>query len=566
MRGQIANGRAKALAAAILLSVSLAGSSWAVTAESPAKALEVPNDLAVRYGEEMYRKGVLPSGEPMMAVVKDDIPVEGTAFSCESCHLRGGMGSTEGGVYTPPTNGSRLFQPLKKFFRGVEVKYGEDPLVRPAYTDRSLAELLRYGMDPTGRIINDVMPRYELNDTDMGYMIAFLKKLSAEFSPGVSDTTVRFATIYTEDASPEDRDALVSTLEAYVTSKNATSRYFRSPRTASDRIMAKSMLRSKAIDTRNVALSQWVLKGPPETWRSQLDEYLRTDPVFAVLGGVTGDGEWRPVHAFCEDNRLPCIFPSTDFPVISDSEWYTLYVSKGYYQEGEAAARYLNNEIDSFRNKKVVQLVRDSRIGKALADGFGETWQGFERPALKTVLLKEGEPLTRSRVEKVLATEKPAALLVWDDAGAIPALDAVTGKNRTKMVFLSSSYLGDRMLQIPEKIRGVTYLAYPYRLPQDIPLDPMGGELHFQVADNKVAKQAFALVQVVSMAMMELRSNYYRDTFLDVISNSMDRVVPLYERLSFGPGQRYASKGCYIVQLSPGSKPELVKKSPWVIH
>jgi hypothetical protein len=39
-----------------------------------------------------------------------------------------------------------------------------------------------------------------------------------------------------------------------------------------------------------------------------------------------------------------------------------------------------------------------------------------------------------------------------------------------------------------------------------------------------------------------------------------------YPRLSFGPGQRYASKGCYIVQLSSGEKPEVIRKSDWVIH
>jgi hypothetical protein len=45
-----------------------------------------------------------------------------------------------------------------------------------------------------------------------------------------------------------------------------------------------------------------------------------------------------------------------------------------------------------------------------------------------------------------------------------------------------------------------------------------------------------------------------------------DIEMPLYERLSFGPDQHYASKGCYIVQLAHGEKPELVKKSEWVIH
>ncbi|MDA8240180.1 MAG: hypothetical protein M0Z67_07390 [Nitrospiraceae bacterium] len=39
-----------------------------------------------------------------------------------------------------------------------------------------------------------------------------------------------------------------------------------------------------------------------------------------------------------------------------------------------------------------------------------------------------------------------------------------------------------------------------------------------------------------------------------------DEIYPLYPRFSFGPGQRYGSKGCYIVQLARGPKPELIKK------
>jgi hypothetical protein len=44
-----------------------------------------------------------------------------------------------------------------------------------------------------------------------------------------------------------------------------------------------------------------------------------------------------------------------------------------------------------------------------------------------------------------------------------------------------------------------------------------------------------------------------------------DMYYPLYEKVTFGPGQRYASKGCYIVQLAAGGNPELERRSEWII-
>jgi hypothetical protein len=65
---------------------------------------------------------------------------------------------------------------------------------------------------------------------------------------------------------------------------------------------------------------------------------------------------------------------------------------------------------------------------------------------------------------------------------------------------------------------------------------------------------------------MMMRGEYYRDFLFDVIGMMEDLYPPLYERLSFGPGQRYASKGCFIVQLGKGEKPQLEKRSEWVVQ
>jgi hypothetical protein len=65
-----------------------------------------------------------------------------------------------------------------------------------------------------------------------------------------------------------------------------------------------------------------------------------------------------------------------------------------------------------------------------------------------------------------------------------------------------------------------------------------------------------------------LLQNLYRDRLLELFDMMGDQYynIALYPRFSFGQGQRYASKGCYIVQLTEMPEPALVKRSDWVIH
>jgi len=529
-------------------------------------------------GERMYREGLLPSGEPMQAYVKGDLPVPGTAFTCVSCHLRSGLGSVEGGVVTPPTNGDKLFQPFQLLFKGLEQKYFPLPPRRPAYTDVTLAEVIRSGTTPAGGALNDVMPRYFLEDGDMEDLLFYLKELSSRYSPGISAASLHFATVITDGVNPEDRDAMLAPLEQYIAIKNNQAKAYKAPGNRS-RQMAENMLVSKELATRSVTLSRWVLKGPPQTWRKQLEEYNRREPAFALLGGISS-GEWKPVHDFSEENHVPCLFPMTDLPVVSETDWYTLYPSKGYYQEGEAAARYLHADGVVPEGGAVVQIMRDSPEGKALATGFRQAWLDAGHPAPTTVTLGAAQTVTGDLLRGITA-KKPAAIMVWDGPEMLPALQALaTAENRPASVFISARYLDKGLWSVPDQVRPFTYITYPHTFALNVAYSSMGSaklqedrqktlnraNVLIKSKAQEMASLGASLTQLLTMALMDMRGNYYRDTFFDVIGMVADQPSSVFGRLSFGPGQRYASKGCYVVQLSEGPTPELVKKSDWVIH
>jgi hypothetical protein len=168
-------------------------------------------------------------------------------------------------------------------------------------------------------------------------------------------------------------------------------------------------------------------------------------------------------------------------------------------------------------------------------------------------------------VQKLVAREKPGAIVLWDGPAALLELEALAmASNRPEMVLVSSSYLGKGLWALKEEVRDFTYITYPFRL-EDKP-DQWNSSFIHSGNTTKEANQAYSIREVLTTALMDMRGNYYRDNFLDAIGMMDDLEVPLYVRLSFGPGQRYASKGCYIVQLSRGEKPHLVRKSDWVIY
>jgi len=528
---------------------------------------------ALRMGERMYRDGILPSGEPLTAMVKGDIPMEGHQFTCANCHQRSGFGSMEGTIRTPPINSAQLYAPLSKF-KGVPVRRRseailETELYRPAYTDETLARAMRTGQDPAGRQMDSTMPVYFLNDRDMDILVFYLKNLSTGLEAGVTDTDLHFATIITDEVSTADREAMLVPLQYYINNWRISRQMERGARAGG------FVQEGEAHELRRSSLAVWDLKGPSDTWRTQLEDYYRREPVFALLGGIT-TREWAPIHKFCEDHKVPAIFPITDFPVTSDVGSYTFYLSKGLYQEGEAAARYLHRKEDMPKELSIVQVFRDDRAGRTLSGAFEETWVRLGHGAPENRMLA-GKEAPNAGFWKGIAEKNSGhrVVLVWLDAAAFPGLDILTSSSRSTpdMIFASSSLLGSRMYSLPEKQRPYVYLTFPYSLPQESRIYKTNiatalKKNNIPVTNPDITFKMYSLFSILSGPLSRMRTYVYRDYFIELLeaTSDMSMTPVVYPRISFGTGQRYASKGCYIIQLSGGPEPELIKRSEWIIQ
>lgn len=435
--------------------------------------------------------------------------------SCASCHRRSGYGASEGGAFVPPVTGPFLFERrperadlFRELYQEVQSKtYSariRDPRPRPAYTEASLARAVREGIDPAGRKLSPLMPRYPLSDADMRHLAAYLRTLSAVPAPGVDAEAIHFATVFTPDVAPAERRAVLAVMEAFFQRKNADTEGLL--RHAGGSPWYKDDL---AKGFRKWVLHVWDLEG--QDWRGQLETRMREQPVFALLSGAD-------VHDFCESEAVPCLFPGTLLP--ADSGDYTIYFNSGLAGEARALASHLEP------STRIVQVYRDTEEGRVLAEAFRKSFPGIEDP-------------------------KATDLVLWlEEKDFVAMAPSLTGYRR---IYLSAS-LVEPSPELP--LREKLVFTYPYTLPgREGPhayrarawLRSRG----IEATHERQQLNAFYALSLAEHALDHMAGSFSRDFFVESVEREAEvELNPgVFPRLSLGPGQRFASKGCYLVRL-----------------
>ena len=528
-------------------------------------AVEAPDRAAPnRAGQSIYRDGLLASGQPVRATVQKSVVLKGADAACAKCHRRSGLGGSEGQNVIRPIAGKLLFSPTHAERTGWFAASTKGATGRPAYTRATLARALREGVDPAGRALDPLMPRYALSDADIAQLKAYLEGLSTTTAPGVTDTEIHFSTIIAPDVQPDKRDAMLEVMQAFFRDKNAGTRQ----ETRRREIGRKQMYRGY----RTWVFHPWVLSGPPETWREQLAAYYRRQPVFAVIGGL-GGGDWKPVHGFCEALEVPCVFPDVDYPDVSGTGYYPLYFTRGVTLEAEVLARHLLLAGQGGKAGTVVQVYRDHALGRLPAQALRDALQ---RHGGKTVIdypLTDAGRMPAEFLTMLSRNESPYVLVVWLDSADLDALELtrVPPASLTEM-YVSASLSAMRRPDLPEPWLSRLHMVYPFDLPanRNLRLARMKAWLqarNIPFADERTQANAFFAATVTGEAMSHLGENFSRDYFIERIEQMTQNALSssIYPHLSLGPGQRFASKGGYVVRFPADAGGVPVAVSEWLI-
>ena len=521
---------------------------------------------AVAVGESIYLRGTLGSGAPLEGVRPESGPsTRGMDAACVNCHQHSGLGSEEGGLAIPPITAEYLFHPVERGadqpLAYVDSMHGN----RAPYTPATLARAIRAGLDSQGRPLSNLMPRFALDDADMSALLAYLKKLSVRQVSGVTDSTLQFATIFTADADPVKRRGVLDVLEHYVVEKNRfplppSPRMWSSAKTA----YAKTMYMAN----RHWQLHVWDLTGPASTWRAQLQRHLHDEPVYAVLSGL-GGSNWAPVHEFCQENSLPCLFPNVEVPVEAERDFYVLYFSKGVLLESQLIAKKILDSSPENRPRVVAQIYRRGDSGEPAAQALGAQLEAAGISVRGRALPPQESP--RALSAALAASHGADALVLWLRPADVAALGSAPPVPGT--VYMSGLMGGLEDTPLPAEWRERTHLAYPFDLPdrRGVRLDyPLGwfAFRHIPVVAVQVQADTYLacslLTSVLKDSMADVTSREY---LIEQLQGMIERrlVTGYYPHLTLALNQRFASKGGYLAHFAAPQGTTLIAETPWTV-
>jgi hypothetical protein len=508
----------------------------------------------VEQGRRIYEMGQLGSGERLLAKRGEQgMAVTGQAAACINCHQKSGFGLFEGANLVPPVTGPSLFdkaQPRAQSPRRAKgIEHEEFAfLTRPPYEANSLAEALREGVSPSGYRFQYLMPRYALNDDDMAALIAYLRQLSVTPSPGIELTTAQFATVVAPNVDPERSKAFIEVLRACFRERH--------PAEAGGQAWQ---------------LQVWELAGAPDSWQAQLEANYAAQPVFALISGLGAD-VWEPVHRFAQASKLPSLFPNLDLAPAAEPDAYSFYFSRGVILDAEVLGQYVMETAATTGVQRVVQLAVEGSAGRKAAAVLASRL----KPQAIAVTDRVLQQATADEITPRLSDLGPSDMLVlWLERNQLESLAGVPPP-RAGQVVVSGWQSGLENAPLPAAWKRMALMVYPIDAPQrraarfEFNLRPWLKTQGIEASDEILLGNTLAACQLLSESMSRLRGRYFRDYLVEMIQNYPTGMgnapaAQAFPRFGLGPGQRYSSKGAYIVRFKDPSTTELELVHDWLV-
>ena len=263
-------------------------------------------------GQQIYRRGVSPSGKEIKAMIGDSADaLPASTLACVNCHGRDGAGKPEGGVVPSNLTWDALTRPYEVTAAGGRK--------HPPYTEKLLKRAITLGIDSGGNRLHPAMPRYQMSQEDAADLIAYIKKIGRDLDPGLTETSISIGTIIVSDGRFADMTQSV---------KAALRAYF-------DEINKQGGIFNRRLDLKTIESPE----SPAERVKA-LKQAVESDQVFA-LASVFMAGADEEIAAFCKTAEIPLIGAFTlDPQAASPVNPFVFYIHSGLGDEARALGRF----------------------------------------------------------------------------------------------------------------------------------------------------------------------------------------------------------------------------------
>ena len=270
------------------------------------------------------------------------------------------------------------------------------------------------------------------------------------------------------------------------------------------------------------------------------------------------------MHRFCEQDAIPCLFPNVDLPVVAERDFYPMYFTRGVHLEADLIAAAITGKVHA---QRVLQIFREDDIGATAAQSLAAAvdkagLENLSRP------VKAGE--AKGDLLRTLQEAGPDdALVLWLRRQDLLALPAAAPKAR--QVFISGLMDDFTESSLPAAWRSLVHMSYPIDLPKQRQFRTTFPHGWFRIRQipvvaDRVQSDTYLACGILAEALNDMLDIFERDFLVERIEDMVSRraLSGYFPRLGLAPGQRFASKGGYMVHFADPGGADLVADGEWL--
>ena len=312
-----------------------------------------------RRGKAIYLRGESPSGKEIKAMVGDmDLPP--STVTCAGCHGQRGEGKTEGGV----TAGNLTWSNLVKTYGHTHPngrKHGP-------FDEKLFTRSLVHGLDPAGNKMAVAMPHYEMAPEDVADLIAYLKRIDADHDPGLTENSVKVATLLPPSGPlAETGAAMKDVLAAYFANVNEKG----------------------GIYNRRIELQTAETGSDAASTAANARMLIEKDQVFAMVSGLSAGAD-KEVVALTQEAEIPFMGPLTLLPQADfQANRNVFYLLPGTSEQARALVNFAARSKPELKKSRLAIVHSENELSVAAAaavDDQARKLFSFSAPAVRTRL------------------------------------------------------------------------------------------------------------------------------------------------------------------------------------